>query len=179
MSRRTERLASLIQQELATMILRDLDDPRLVGFPTVTRVTVADDLATADVFVTIMGTPGQQTAALNALKHSAGLMRAKLSKSLSTRTTPFLRFQIDEELRRELGVLSLLDKVNQEKEEMDARAAKLQAEQAAEEAEYAARQAARAAAEALLAPESVPADVAETPQQPSDTAGGRSPAAGA
>lgn len=152
------------------MILRDLDDPRLVGFPTVTRVIVTDDLTTADVFVTIMGTPGQQTAALNALKHSAGLMRTKLSKSLSTRTTPFLRFQIDEELKRELGVLSLLDKVNQEKEEMDARAAKLEAEQAAEEAEYAARQAARAAADALLAPELPTADAGEAPQQTPDTA---------
>ena len=29
MSRRTERLASTIQQELATMIMRDLNDPRL------------------------------------------------------------------------------------------------------------------------------------------------------
>lgn len=128
-------MASLIQEELATMILRDLDDPRLVGFPTVTRVQVAEDLSTADVFVTIMGTPGQQTAALNALKHSAGLMRSKLAKSLSTRTTPFLRIQMDEDLKRELGVLSLLDRVSQEKAEMDARAAKLEAEQAAEMAE--------------------------------------------
>jgi len=33
--------------------------------------------------MTIMGTPGAQTAALNALKHSAGMMRTRLTKSLT------------------------------------------------------------------------------------------------
>jgi len=67
MSRRTEMLGSTIQRELAEMILRDLNDPRLSGFPSITRVKVSPDLSIADVYVTIMGTPGQQTAALNAL----------------------------------------------------------------------------------------------------------------
>jgi ribosome-binding factor A len=89
MSRRTERLASVIQQELAMIILRELNDPRLTGLPTITRVKVSDDLSIADVFVTVMGTAGQQTAALNALKHSAGMMRTRLTDSLSLRTSPF------------------------------------------------------------------------------------------
>ena len=72
MSRRTERLASVIQQELATIILRELSDPRITGMPSITRVKVADDLSVADVFFTIMGTEAQQTLSLNALRHSAG-----------------------------------------------------------------------------------------------------------
>ena len=44
---------------------------------------VSPDLSIADVYVTIMGRPGQQTAALNALRHSAGLMRTKLTKALT------------------------------------------------------------------------------------------------
>src|SRR5918998_348627 len=83
MSRRTERLGSTIQQELATIILHELSDPRLTGMPSITRVKVSDDLSMADVYVTVMGTPGQQSAALNALRHSAGLMRTRLTKSLS------------------------------------------------------------------------------------------------
>ena len=75
MTRRTEMLGSTIQRELAEMILRDLNDPRLSGFPSITRVKVSPDLSIADVYVTIMGTPGHQEAALNALKHSAGVMR--------------------------------------------------------------------------------------------------------
>ena len=119
MSRRTERLASTIKQELAMMIMRDLQDPRLVGMPSITRVKVTDDLSIADVFVTIMGTAGQQTAALNALKHSAGLMRTRLTKALTLRVAPFIKFHIDEDLKKELEVLDLLRKVSEENAELD------------------------------------------------------------
>jgi ribosome-binding factor A len=119
MSRRTEMLGSTIQREIATMILRDLQDPRLIGFPTVTRVKVSDDLSMADVYITVMGTPGQQTAALNALKHSAGMLRTKLTHALTLRQAPFLRFHIDEDLKKELAVLDLIRKANQEQAELD------------------------------------------------------------
>jgi len=119
MSRRTERIASVIQQELAMVILRDLADPRLVGLPSITRVRVTEDLSIADVFVTVMGTPGQQTAALNALKHSAGLMRTRMTHALSLRTSPFLKFHLDEDLKKELAMMELLDKVAKENAELD------------------------------------------------------------
>ena len=72
-----------------------------------------------DVYVSSMGTLGQQSAALNALKHSAGIMRTRLTKALRTRITPFLRFHADEKLRKELDMLSLLDQVHKENEELD------------------------------------------------------------
>ena len=119
MSRRTERVASTIQQELAVIIMRELNDPRLVGMPSITRVKVSPDLSIADVFVTIMGTPGQQTAALNALRHSAGLMRTKLTGAMTLRVAPFLKFHIDEDLKKELAMQDLLDKVAAENAEID------------------------------------------------------------
>jgi len=119
MSRRTEMLASTIQRELAQMILRDLSDPRLTGFPSITRVRVSPDLSIADVYVTVMGPEGHQTAALNALRHSAGLMRTKLTKSLTLRQAPFLKFHLDENLKKELAVLDALRKVAEENAELD------------------------------------------------------------
>ena len=103
------------------MILHDLDDPRLTGFPSITRVEVSADLSIADVYVTIMGTAGAQTAALNALKHSAGMMRTKLTKALTLRVAPFIKFHIDEQLKKELDVLNLLKKVSEEDAERQAR----------------------------------------------------------
>src|SRR5215208_4168108 len=123
MTRRTEMLGSTIQRELAEMILRDLNDPRLTGMPSITRVKVSPDLSIADVYVTIMGTEGQQTAALNALKHSAGAMRAKLTKSLTLRQAPYLKFHFDENLKKELALLDVLRKVQEENEEIDRRRA--------------------------------------------------------
>ena len=162
MSRRTERVASTIQQELAAIMMRELSDPRLTGMPSITRVKVSDDLSVADVFITVMGTPGQQTAALNALKHSAGLMRTKLTKQLTLRVAPFLKFHIDEDLKKELALQEVLQKVAEENAELDrkrAAAAASAAEAAAHGQEHAGTTSAPAPADA--APENAsqpPAD---------------------
>jgi ribosome-binding factor A len=114
-------LGSTIQRELAGMILRDLNDPRLpaTALPSITRVKVSTDLSVADVYVTVMGTPGQQSAALMALKHSAGMMRTKLTKALTLRVAPYIKFHLDEQLRKELDLLNVLQKVHEENEELD------------------------------------------------------------
>ena len=46
-------------------------------------------------------------------------MRTKLTKMLSLRQSPFLKFHIDENLKKELAVLDLLEKVRAENEEID------------------------------------------------------------
>jgi ribosome-binding factor A len=117
-------LGSTIQRELAEMIMRELNDPRLPTIVSITRVKVSDDLEYADAYVAVMGTPGQQQAALNALKHSAGMMRAKLTKALSIRHAPYLRFHLDEQLKKELEVLSLIEKARAETQEWEAAQAK-------------------------------------------------------
>ena len=119
MSRRTERVGAEMKRELAAVIQRELLDPRLEGMPSITRVKVAEDLSTADVYVTIMGSEGKQTAALNALKHSAGHLRSRLTQSMVIRQVPFLKFHIDEQLKKELEVLELLEKARRESEEYD------------------------------------------------------------
>ena len=101
------------------MMMRELNDPRLPQIVSITRVKVSNDLSIADVYVTVMGTQGQQTAALNALKHSAGMMRTKLTKALTLRVAPFIKFHLDEDLKKELAVLDLLDQVAKENAELD------------------------------------------------------------
>lgn len=98
------------------IIMRELDDPRLTGLPSITRVKVSEDLSVADVYVTVMGTEGKQTAALNALKHSAGMMRSRLAEMMELRQVPYLKFHIDENLKKEREVLDLLRKIQEENE---------------------------------------------------------------
>ena len=117
MSRRTERLASMIHRELSMVILRELNDPRLVGLPSITRVEVTEDISSADVYVTVMGSEGKQTAALNALKHSAGLMRSRLTKVMEIRQVPFLKFHLDEGLKKEMAILETLRLIELERQQ--------------------------------------------------------------
>ena len=113
-------LGSTIQRELMEIIMRDLADPRLSGMPSITHVKVSPDLSIADIYVTIMGTEGHQTAALNALRHSSGIMRTRLTKVLSLRQAPFLKFHIDEALKKELAVLEAIRKANEEDQQRSA-----------------------------------------------------------
>ena len=130
-------LGSTIQKELAQIIMRELNDPRLTGMPSITRVKVSPDLSVADVYVTIMGTQGQQNAAINALRHSAGMMRTKLTKFLSLRQSPYLKFHIDENLKKELAVLETLRIVAEENAELDRKRAEAAAAAGAPQAEQA------------------------------------------
>ena len=120
-------LGSTIQKELARIMMRELHDPRLdpsgAGVPSITRVKVSADLSVADVYVTVMGTPGQQNAALHALRHSAGLMRTRLTKVLTLRVSPYIKFHIDENLKKELAVLDLIQRASEETAELDRRRA--------------------------------------------------------
>jgi ribosome-binding factor A len=134
MSRRTERIGSVIRQELAQIMLRELNDPRVQGLPSITRVKVSPDLSVADVYITVLGTEVQQNTTLNGLRHSAGLMRAKLTKQIALRQSPFLKFHIDENLKRELAVLDLLRKVEVERELAEAALEQPAGEETANEA---------------------------------------------
>lgn len=121
MSRRTERVGSSIRQEVMEVIQRELNDPRLEGtLPSVTRVKVAEDLGTADVFVVLMGGQGKQNAGLAALRHAAGMMRTRVGKALATRTVPYLRFHLDEAYRKEMEVLDLINKAERERRDKEA-----------------------------------------------------------
>lgn len=119
MSRRTEMLGSTIQRELADIMMRDLNDPRLTGLPSITRVKVSGDLSVADVYITAMGSAGHQQAVLNALRHSAGMMRGKLTRSLALRQAPYLKFHIDEQLKKEMAVLDTLRQIELERQEQE------------------------------------------------------------
>ena len=96
MSVRSQRLSDEIQKNLATLLQTELKDPR-VGFVTVSGVDVSRDMSFADVYVTWMHAQSAEDCKeqLEALKNTAGFLRSKLAKKLTTRIVPKLRFKFD------------------------------------------------------------------------------------
>jgi ribosome-binding factor A len=109
-SRRTERLAEEIREEVALLIASELKDPR-IGFVTVTRVEVTPDLRTARIYVGVLGTEKQRTTSLAGLKQGAGFLRRALGRTLRLRYTPELLFQYDEGLEASDRVAKLLAEI--------------------------------------------------------------------
>src|SRR4030066_2559036 len=74
---RTRKIGELLQRELAVMIGREMNDPRVVQV-NLTAVDVAPDLAHAKVFITHLGGHEQAQKAVDALNHAAGFLRHAL-----------------------------------------------------------------------------------------------------
>jgi ribosome-binding factor A len=104
MSLRIERLKEVIREESAETITQDLSDPRL-GFCTVTKIELTNDLAYCTVHVSVIGDDGVKTKTMHALKAARGLIQAKIAKRLKTRTTPHVDIALDESMEKAFGVL--------------------------------------------------------------------------
>ena len=109
-STRINRVAQLIQRQLAQLIPREVRDPRLQSMVTVSGVEVARNLSFAKVFFTVFqGDPEQVSAILNA---ASGFLRGRLAKQLELRTMPELRFVYDSTIVEANHLSRLIDEVN-------------------------------------------------------------------
>jgi ribosome-binding factor A len=113
MTRRTDRIGHLIQQEIGNLILREISDVR-IGFVTISRVEVTTDLAHAKVFVSVLGTDKEKRDSLAGLGHSASYMRTHLAKVLKMRTVPRLQFVEDKNLDHGFRINEILNDIKRD-----------------------------------------------------------------
>jgi ribosome-binding factor A len=106
-SRRLARAAELVREVASTTILFELRDPRIKQV-TVLGAEVAKDMRTAKVFVSVMGTPKQQSLAMHGLESARGYIQAKIAERLDTRYTPVLKFVLDQGVKKSIAVSQAL-----------------------------------------------------------------------
>ena len=115
MSRRTDRVGNLIRNTLGELLFTKLADPRVdPGRVSITRVEVPEDFLTARVFVSVMGTQAEGRKALRGLQDSAGRLQEHLSRLIRMRNTPRLTFVLDEQFKRTLETLDLIERAMDE-----------------------------------------------------------------
>ena len=114
MSRRTERVNELIRDELSDLLLREVNDPRLGGLISITRVEVTPDLFNARIFVSIMQPPAAQASALRALNAAASFFHRELKSRIQIRRVPFLVFKLDTSIEEGAQVLAHINEVMRE-----------------------------------------------------------------
>jgi len=105
MSRRPEKVASLLREVLSEIILYDLNDPTLKNIITITRVKLGADLKHAVVLFRVFNAdPGEVE---KALRRSKGYIKRLLSQKITLKFLPDLEFQLDtsEEEERRLDEL--------------------------------------------------------------------------
>lgn len=111
--RRLERLTVRLKQDLGEIIAFRLKDPR-VGLTSVTRVKLAPDLTSAQVFVSVLGEAADERNALRALNHARGHIQSEIARTLEVRRHPELTFRIDEEIKRSRRINEILEEIKAE-----------------------------------------------------------------
>ncbi len=113
---RRARLQTVILEELATFLPRQVKDPRIPGSITVTQVEVAPDGSVAKIAVAIFGgseSEEQIKDCLTGLNSAAGFVRRHLAKILNIRYIPNLIFSYDKGLENSARVHELLKQIEQ------------------------------------------------------------------
>ncbi|MEG0037085.1 MAG: 30S ribosome-binding factor RbfA [Victivallaceae bacterium] len=114
-SRRMQRVNSLIREAIASVILKEVEHPKISNKSiTITRVETSKDLQTARIFVSIMSGENSKEETLEALKSSCGFIACKASKQVNLRYFPNLVFYLDEIFSKQDKIENLLWKIRQE-----------------------------------------------------------------
>ncbi|OZC02565.1 30S ribosome-binding factor RbfA [Rubricoccus marinus] len=122
MSIRTERVARMIQREVAELLQHDFHEASQ-SLITVTNARVTADLGIAYVNVSVLGdTPEARKAAFNRLDAETVAIRKALAARIrhQVRRIPELRFFLDEGPQKRAHMDDLFAKIREEREGRDA-----------------------------------------------------------
>jgi ribosome-binding factor A len=113
---RTDRLNSLLKEVISEVIHRDVRNPHLNEFVSITRVSITKDLHHAKVYVSIIGTEMQKKETIEALESAAGFIAVRASKKVVMHYFPELKFILDDSVDKHMRIQQLLGEISAEKE---------------------------------------------------------------
>ena len=119
-TRRQEKVARVVKEVVSDAIANHLNDPRIEGFVSVTRVDMAADLRSADVYLSIFGENDvAQNRTFAAIMHAKSRMQSLLAGKMQSKFCPVLRFHRDDKFKKTLETIKLIDQAVNELEETE------------------------------------------------------------
>jgi len=111
MTRRAERVSSIIQQELSYLLREQVNDPRLASLISITKVTTSSDLRLTKVFISTLENKVDKNEILKGFAAASGFLRKQLANHLKLKHTPELSFHLDDSIEHGAEVLRLIEQV--------------------------------------------------------------------
>ena len=112
---RVRKMQEFIKQEVSSMLLREVKDPRL-GVVTVTGVYLTGDLREATVYVSLFGSEKEKKESMTALEMATGFIRRELGKRLKIYYTPQISFEQDTSLDYGMHIEGLIKQIHKDDE---------------------------------------------------------------
>ena len=119
-TRRQEKVARIVKEAVSDAIAHHLNDPRIEGFVSVTKVDMAPDLRAGDVYLSIFGqNSASQNKTFAAIEHARRRITSLLARRLQSKFCPVLRFHRDEAFKKTLETMNLIDQAVDELDGID------------------------------------------------------------
>ena len=113
-SRRVEKVAEAIKEEVSLIIQEEVKDPR-IGFLTVTAVELSSDLRYAKIFISVYGSQEEKVKALKGLQSATRFIRREMGRRIKLRYTPEIIFKWDGSIEKGAHIDSLLRQIGFER----------------------------------------------------------------
>jgi len=113
--KRSEKVADLIQKEVAQMLVKSIKDPR-IGFVTITKVVVSEDCRFAKIYFSVAGTLAERESSVRGLDSAKGYVRKELGRRLGLRYTPEIMFEFDPSIEYAIHMEELIQSIHRGKE---------------------------------------------------------------
>jgi len=119
-TRRQQKVARIVREAVSDAIANHLNDPRITGFVSVTRVDVTADLRRTDVYLSVFGQSEKtQCKTFSAINHARSRIQSILARKVESRFCPVLRLHSDESFKKTIQTMELIDRIADELKQKD------------------------------------------------------------
>ncbi len=115
-SAKNNRINGEVQRALSS-IIREVKDPRVSPFTSVTDVFVAPDLKTCKVYISVLGDEKDREETKEGLDSAKGFVRRELARIVNLRNTPEIVFLMDGSIAYGVDMSKKIDDVMKHDEE--------------------------------------------------------------
>lgn len=116
--KRATRVADVIRNELSTLLLQRVRDPKLRDI-SISRVELSDDLRYAKIYYTSLQGNRVAGQVQKSLTKAKGFMRSHLAKTINMRFTPELQFCYDDNVEKVEEMEQLLADIARKRDERE------------------------------------------------------------
>ena len=114
-TRRQEKVARIVKEAVSEAVAHHLNDPRIIGFVSITRVEMATDLRNANVYLSFFGSDeAGQNKTFAAITHAKSRIQSFVAGQIQSKFCPVLHFYKDEKFKKTLEILNLIDQASQQ-----------------------------------------------------------------
>jgi ribosome-binding factor A len=105
---RVKRLNSLLKRIISEVISKDVRNPNVSKFLSVTNVEITSDLHFAKVLISVLGSKEEKEKTIEALNSASVFIRISASKKIVIRHFPELSFKLDSSVDEHLHIDKIL-----------------------------------------------------------------------